>query len=69
MDRADWPVSDYACTGRVVTASGPWRIEGEWWREEGFQRDYYDVQLSDGVVYRLFFDRREQRWFADGVYD
>lgn len=59
----------YGCTGRVVTASGPWRIEGEWWREDAFRRDYYDVQLSDGVIYRLFFDRREQRWFADGVYD
>ena len=59
----------YYCNGRVVMSAGPWRFHGEWWRKDGFSRDYYDVQLSDGVVYRLFFDRQRQSWFADGVYD
>jgi protein ImuB len=57
------------CTGRVVTAAGPWRVRGEWWSDGTYHRDYYDVQLSDGAVYRLFFDRDAQTWFADGVYD
>jgi protein ImuB len=57
------------CHGRVVTSAGPWRVQGEWWRAESFSRDYYDVQLSDGAVYRIFFDLPRQRWFVDGVYD
>jgi protein ImuB len=59
----------YGCTGRVVTLAGPWRLQGEWWRPDAFHRDYYDAQLSDGVVYRLFYDLAQQQWFADGVYD
>jgi protein ImuB len=59
----------YGCHGRVVTLAGPWRVQGEWWRPDAFHRDYYDAQLSDGVVYRLFFDRAQQQWFVDGVYD
>jgi protein ImuB len=59
----------YPCTGRVVSLAGPWRVQGEWWRAEAYRRDYYDVQLSDGVLYRLFFDRTRQQWFVDGVYD
>ena len=60
----------YGCSGRVVTLAGPWRVQGEWWRDAAaVARDYYDAQLSDGVVYRLYFDRARQQWFADGVYD
>lgn len=54
--------------GRVVTLAGPWRVQGEWWREPPLARDYYDAELSDGCVYRIYRDQRE-RWFADGVYD
>lgn len=62
-------ISEYPCTGRVVAAAGPWRLEGNWWDNAVFSRDYYDVQLSDGVVYRLFFEAARQGWFVDGVYD
>jgi protein ImuB len=53
----------------VVSAAGPWRVQGEWWHDGAFARDYYDVQLSDGVLYRLYFDRRQEGWFVDGLYD
>jgi len=59
----------YRCQGRVVSAAGPWRVQAEWWKESAFHRDYYDVQLSDGAVYRIFFDRTHAQWFVDGVYD
>ena len=55
--------------GRVVQYAGPWRLRGEWWTTEPFAREYYDVELSDGGVYRIFRDVRGQRWLADGVYD
>jgi protein ImuB len=57
------------CHGRVVTLAGPWRVQAEWWRPDAVHRDYYDAQLSDGGVYRLFFDRAQQQWFVDAVYD
>ncbi|MGE0520785.1 MAG: hypothetical protein AB7N53_17060 [Candidatus Binatia bacterium] len=58
------------CHGRVVTLAGPWRLQAEWWRpEDALARDYYDVQLTDGGVYRVYFDRPRQQWFVDGVYD
>ena len=81
---------------RVVSISGPWRREGEWWLNEPcstplpdqgevgehlrkqiarrvrvspLARDYYDVALADGAVYRMFCDLRSNQWFVDGLYD
>ena len=34
--------------GRVVQAAGPWRVRGEWWTDDAYAREYYDVELSDG---------------------
>ena len=50
-------------------AAGPWRIFGEWWGESRFARDYWDVELSDGGVYRLYHNLPDDSWFVDGVYD
>ncbi|GBD25379.1 DNA polymerase IV 1 [bacterium HR30] len=55
--------------GRVVSWAGPWRVRTEWWSERPYARDYYDVQLSDGGLYRLFRDEEQHQWFVDGVYD
>ena len=55
--------------GRVVHAAGPWRVHAEWWNEQATTRDYYDVQLSDGAVYRLYYERVRHAWFVEGVYD
>ena len=55
--------------GRVVAAAGPWRVLAEWWGETGCARDYYDLELSDGALYRCYRDSRSGAWFVDGVYD
>ena len=55
--------------GRVVAAAGPWRLAGEWWRADAYTRDYYDLELSDGGVYRCYRDGASERWFVDGIYD
>jgi protein ImuB len=55
--------------GRVVHWAGPWRLRGEWWTADPHAREYYDVELSDGGVYRIYRNVRLQRWLADGVYD
>ena len=55
--------------GRVRNAAGPWRLFGEWWGESRFARDYWDVELSDGGVYRLYHNLPDDSWFVDGIYD
>jgi hypothetical protein len=35
----------------------------------GFVRDYYELALEDGGVYRVFRDLSSQKWFLDGAYD
>jgi protein ImuB len=54
---------------RVMVAAGPYRASGQWWSEESFSRDYWDVQATDGAVYRLHQDRTNGAWFLDGYYD
>ena len=34
-----------------------------------FARDYYDLALADGGVYRMYHDLHGEKWFVDGVYD
>src|SRR5438093_946660 len=55
--------------GRVVGAAGPWRVVGEWRSDGAFAREYYDLELSDGGIYRCYRDRASGGWFVDGVYD
>lgn len=55
--------------GKVRLASGPWELEEAWWGDDARQRDYWDVELEGGGLYRLYRDRRSDEWFADGVYD
>ena len=55
--------------GTVKVASGPWGLEDGWWSEAPADRDYWDVELAAGGIYRLYRDRATGEWFADGVYD
>jgi protein ImuB len=55
--------------GTVLTASGPWRSAGEWWTETRWVRDAWDIDLSDGGVYRIYLQLDLRRWFVEGVYD
>ncbi len=55
--------------GSVRVASGPWALEEGWWADTPAARDYWDVELMDGGLYRIYRDRLSGHWFADGVYD
>ena len=35
--------------GDVVAASGPWRSSGEWWQEDGWDQDEWDLAIDFGV--------------------
>jgi nucleotidyltransferase/DNA polymerase involved in DNA repair len=43
--------------GRVVAASGPWRSSGDWWREDGWQNDEWDLEIEFPVAH----EKRESR--------
>jgi protein ImuB len=53
----------------VETCAGPWRLSGHWWDTEAWARDEWDVELSDGTVWRLANDRLTGHWFLDALYD
>ena len=58
--------------GGVARCAGPWRTSGDWWRKresDGWDRDEWDVTLTDGATYRLFRARDTEQWFVDGVLD
>ncbi len=50
--------------GNVIQAAGPWRTSGDWWTNESWDRDDWDVALNDGGLYRLVVERRMDTWFV-----
>jgi protein ImuB len=58
-------------SGHVEQCAGPWRGSGEWWTHDAqrWDRDEWDVALSDGAVCRLFRTRDTGVWFLEGVVD
>lgn len=66
--------------GSVRQWSGPWRGSGAWWptvgdaqtRESGgeaWSTEEWDVELSDGGVYRVSQSTHDGQWFLEGVLD
>jgi hypothetical protein len=54
----------------VTQSAGPWRTSGNWWdRAEAWDRDEWDVAMTDGTVYRLMVERGVGQWFLEGVID
>jgi len=54
--------------GTVRTFSGPWRIESDWWTEAPAAREYWDVELDGGTVYRLYQSEKNE-WLVDARYE
>ena len=57
--------------GDVQRCAGPWRTSGGWWTvpTKAWDRDEWDVTLTDGATYRLFRDRSTDAWFIEGIVD
>ncbi|MBI4447042.1 MAG: hypothetical protein HY645_14195 [Acidobacteria bacterium] len=57
----------------VVQRAGPWLSSGEWWTarpgQPGWSHEEWDIELSSGVLYRVFWDHVQSAWFLEGVYD
>jgi len=53
--------------GKVLDLAGPWRTSGDWWTTDPWQRDEWDLALSDGALYRVYCS--PAGWFVEGSYD
>ena len=57
---------------KVLWAAGPWRSSGDWWEQDAWLRDEWDVAMEkDGGValYRLVHDLLHGKWMLEGGYD
>jgi protein ImuB len=53
--------------GKVVNAAGPWRTSGDWWTATKWNRDEWDITLSNTTMYRIY--QEQTSWFLDATYD
>lgn len=71
-------------SGEVSAASGPWRTSGEWWQENSWQQEEWDLEIHfhpsqcgdlhaqccpDCGLYLFYYDPPRGIWFARGIYD
>jgi len=67
-------------SGAITQAAGPWRTSGNWWdtpgprqkseqKSDAWDRDEWDVAMTDGTIYRLVIEREVGQWFLEGVID
>jgi protein ImuB len=62
--------------GKVVNVAGPWRTTGDWWRDDRWARDEWDVTIESGSktntqqsLYRIYRELNSKNWFVEGNYD
>jgi len=59
--------------GKVVNLAGPWRTTGDWWREDRWARDEWDVGVESNnkttALYRIYRELDSKNWFVEGNYD
>jgi len=59
-------------SGEILWAAGPWRSSGDWWEQDAWVRDEWDiaVQESEAIgLYRLIHDLLTSEWLLQGRYD
>jgi protein ImuB len=71
--------------GKIAAASGPWRSSGDWWREDSWRHEEWDIHIrfhSDASrmnkddprqmydgLYRIYYDHARRNWYVRGRYD
>lgn len=54
---------------RIRRGWGPERICGEWWRDDGDPRDYYQIETEAGARSWVFRHEASGQWFMHGMFD
>jgi protein ImuB len=63
---------DKEIQGQILWAAGPWRSSGDWWEQEAWSRDEWDIAVqteTEITLFRLVRDLLAGRWFVEGAYD
>jgi protein ImuB len=63
---------DIGIHGQILWAAGPWRSSGDWWEQEAWSRDEWDIAVqaeTEITLFRLVRDLLAGRWFVEGAYD
>ena len=64
--------------GKITNVAGPWRTTGDWWREDRWARDEWDIEVEIGngfddartrALYRIYRELAGGTWFVEGSYD
>jgi protein ImuB len=63
--------------GKIVQVAGPWRTTGNWWGEDRWARDEWDVAVTPSsktssappALYRIYRKLNSEMWFVEGNYD
>jgi protein ImuB len=59
--------------GKVINLAGPWRNTGDWWRNDCWARDEWDVAIesnrNEQAAYRIYRELNNGNWFIEGNYD
>jgi protein ImuB len=53
-------------TGDITWAAGPWKSSGDWWSDQTWSREEWDVCVGE-ACYRIY--REPKGWFVEGTYD
>jgi len=59
-------------SGEVLWAAGPWRSSGDWWEQDAWTHDEWDIAVHQNreiVLYRLIHDLIGRKWVLEGTYD
>lgn len=59
-------------SGKVLWAAGPWRSSGDWWEQDAWVQDEWDIALQETEkigLYRLIHDLLTSEWLLQGRYD
>jgi nucleotidyltransferase/DNA polymerase involved in DNA repair len=61
----------WAGYSEAAASEGAKRPASDWQAAapDAYARDYYELALADGQVYRAYCDRHTLKWFVDGMYD
>lgn len=54
-------------SGAVADKSGPYFASGQWWDEQQWKREEWDLELGDGAIARCH--ENGEGWEIDGIYD
>jgi protein ImuB len=80
-ERLGWAAHDAPATGNgqretgnvsVVWAAGPWQESGEWWSENPWEREVWDIAVDQSgavALYRIFRDVIRNEWFVEASFD